>query len=109
MARYLQTAAEANKVAQALLSLVSENDRPMAAEMIARLVNFGIRCAPRAVQSTVRLNAVREAVKGMPVRVSMEQRRDERSGKTYNALTTQQIGGNGGNVAPVVEGAGDED
>ncbi len=88
MARYMQTAAEANQVAKKLIELVPESDRPQAAEMIARLVNYGIRCCPRACQSTVRFNAVREAVKGLPVKVSMVQRTDERTKKTYNALVT---------------------
>lgn len=93
MARYLETAAEANEVAKNLLELIPEGDRPVAACMLARLVNLGIRCSPRGVQHTVRLNAVREAMRGLPVEVSMVQRTDERTGRSYNALLTSPIGG----------------
>lgn len=91
MARYLEVAAEANGVAQKLLALVPEVDKPQAADLIARLVNFGIRCSPRGVQHTVRLNAVRKAVQGLPVKVSMNEVTDEKTGRTYNALVTRPI------------------
>lgn len=94
MARYMERAAEANKVAQELLEgILCEEDKPHAAELIARLYNLGIRTAPRAVQSTVRYNAVKRAVQDLPVKVSMEQRVDEQTKRTYNALVTQPIGG----------------
>jgi len=93
MARYLETAAQANQVAQNLLAMVPEESRPQAADLIARLVNLGIRCSPRGVQHTVRLNAVRRAVHGLPVRVRMEERTDERTQRTYNALITEPLGG----------------
>lgn len=93
MPRYMDTAAEANKVAQDLLNCVTSDYRPQAAELIARLYNLGIRTAPRAVQSTVRFNAVRRAVQDLPVKVSMEQRLDERTKRTYNVLITQPVGG----------------
>ena len=93
MPRYMDTAAEANKLAQDLLVLIHDHDQPKAAELIARLYNLGIRTAPRAVQSTVRYNAVKRAVQDLPVRVSMEQRTDERTRRTYNVLVTQPIGG----------------
>lgn len=103
MARYLETAAEANKVAESLLSLVPDATKPQAAELIARLYNLGIRTAPRAVQSTVRFNAVQRAVRGLPVKVRMEQRTDERTKRTYNALITEPTGG-----TPTVEGISEE-
>lgn len=103
MPRYLEVAAEANDVARRLLELVPNENRPRAAEMIARLVNFGIRCSPRPVQSTVRLNAVKRAVGGMPVKVSMREVKDERTGKTYNALTTEPVGGK-----PTIESSTEE-
>ncbi len=103
MARYMETAAQANGVAQELLTLTHNIDQPRAAELIARLSNLGIRTAPRAVQSTVRLNAVRRAVQDLPVKVSMEQRTDERTKRTYNALITQPVGGKAS-----AEGAADE-
>lgn len=93
MARYLEVAAEANEEAKELLALVPEGDRPKAAESIARLVNFGVRCSPRGVQHTVRLNAVRRAVWDLPVTVTMEQRTDPKTGRTYNVLITTPKGG----------------
>lgn len=101
MPKYIEVAKEANAVAQSLMKYVSTPLEELGddlatyeakvAEMIARLINLGIRCSPRGVQHTVRLNAVREAVRGLPVRVSMEERKDERTGRTYNVLVTQQL------------------
>ena len=91
MSRYLQTAGEANKVARALLELVPDEAKSQAAELIARLVNLGIRCSPRGVHHTVRLNAVREACKDMPVVVSMKEVKDEKTGRTYHGLTTKRL------------------
>ncbi len=93
MPRYIDIAAEANKLAQDLIALVPEIDKPRAAEMIARLVNFGVRCSPRGVQHTVRFNAVKRAVEGLPVKVSMREVTDEKTGRTYNALVTEPVGG----------------
>lgn len=104
MPRYMDTAAEANKVAQDLLSICPNDAKPKAAELIARLYNLGIRTAPRAVQSTVRYNAVKRAVQDLPVRVSMEQRTDERTHRTYNVLITQPVGG-----APTAESTSGDD
>ncbi len=93
MPRYMDIAAEANKVAYDLLGLFDELNsidphhvqsiKSAAAELIARLYNLGIRTAPRAVQSTVRYNAVKRAVQDLPVKVSRE----------YNVLITTPIGG----------------
>lgn len=95
MARYMRTAHEANKTAHRLFNMVakqglesSENiefNRQVARD-IAHLVNYGIRCSPRPVQGTVRLNAVREAVKDLPVRVSMVKETDPDTGKEFNKL-----------------------
>lgn len=89
----METAAEANAQAVKLLELVPEGDRPRAAELIARLVNLGIRCSPRGVQHTVRLNAVSRSVRGLPVKVSMTEVKDPKTGRTYNALVTRPFGG----------------
>lgn len=97
MTRYMQIAGEANKTAKALFDLVKEPEKVgeeyegQVAIHIARLVNYGLRCAPRAVQGTVRLNAVKEAVKGLPVKVHMEKKEDEQTGKSYNYLVTEPI------------------
>ena len=92
MARYMETAAKANKVAKQLLALIPEDKHPSASAYIAQLVNLGVRVSPRPCQSTVRYNAVREAVKGLPVKVSMQQVTDPVSHKTYNALSVTAIG-----------------
>lgn len=96
MPRYMDTAAEANVVAQNLLAMVPDvdNAREAAAELIARLVNLGVRCSPRGVQHTVRLNAVKRACQGLPVKVSMEQRKDEKTGRSYNVLVTTRPSSN---------------
>ena len=103
MAKYMETAAQANDVAMQLISLVPEEQRPAAAEMIARLVNLGVRCSPRGVHHTVRLNAVKRSVQGLPIRVSMMEKRDERTGRTYNALVTTMIGGTSTGVGLIEE------
>ncbi len=88
MPRYLEVAAEANQTAKALIEMVPPERREVAAQAIARLVNYGIRCAPRAVHSTVRLNAVRRSVEGLPVRVEMKKKTDPKTGKVFNVLLT---------------------
>lgn len=105
MARYMEIAGEANNLALKLLAIVPDEDKPQAAEMIARLVNYGIRCSPRGVQHTVRLNAVQRAVCKMPVRVHMRQATNEKTGKTYNALITEAIT-TPTSVDPVFDSAG---
>lgn len=114
MPKYLEVAAEANAVAKDLMAFIqdvsdgagplTEKEKGEVAEKLARLVNLGIRCSPRGVQHTVRLNAVRRAVQDLPVRVSMEERKDERTGRTYNVLVTQPVGG----AATVEAGSDDE-
>lgn len=104
MSRYLEVAGQANDLAVKLLALVPEAAKPQAAEMIARLVNFGVRCSPRGVQHTVRFRAVERAVRGLPVSVRMVEHTDEKTKRTYNALQTTPLGGK-----PSVDGASDED
>lgn len=87
MARYLQTAAQANKLAQQALQLVSPEDRPLMAEAMARMFNYGFRCNPRAASGTIRINALNTAFKGTPVKCSLE-RRTGHGGRKYNALVT---------------------
>lgn len=91
MPRYMETAAEANVVALKLLELIPEENKPLAAEMIARLVNYGVRCSPRGVQHTVRLHAVQRAAMDLPVKVSMVTRINEKTNRSYNALVTIPI------------------
>lgn len=91
MPRYMDTAAQANVVAKRLVEMVPDEDKPKVAEMIAQLVNLGVRCSPRAVMGTVRLNAVRRAVQDLPVEVSMEKRKDPKTLRDYNLLVTKQV------------------
>lgn len=90
MARYLETAAEAQGTIDQLLSFVPEEHRKEAAVLIAHTMNYGIRCCPRAVQSTVRLNAIRTACKNLPVSISLEEK-EGYQGKTYKVLRVVPI------------------
>jgi hypothetical protein len=104
MARYLETAKKANDVAIKLMTLIPEASQPQAAAFMAQLVNLGVRCNPRACMATVRLNAVRRAIQGLPVKVRMEQVPNNRpGGKAFNALVVEAVG-----VAPMSEGESDE-
>lgn len=93
MAKYMEVAGQANEVALSLMKMVQSDKESQAAELIARLVNLGVRCSPRGVQHTVRLNSVRRAVEGLPVRVSMRLVKNPKTGFTYNALVTEPVGG----------------
>lgn len=86
MARYLQVAADCRETINSLMELIPEDKHSQAAPLIAHIYNYGIRTAPRAVQSTVRYNAVQAACKDLPVHVSMRQKQDENTGRTFNVL-----------------------
>ncbi len=108
MSRYLEVAAQITPLARELESfIVAEGDKPQVAELIARIVNLAVRSCPRGVQHTVRLNIVRAAVQGLPVKVGMEARTDEKTGRVYHALTTVPTGTQR-NLMPTVEGPSDE-
>ena len=108
MPKYLEIAAEANLMAKDLLAIVPEQDKPKAAEMIARLVNFGVRCSPRGVQSTVRFNFVQRTTRDLPVKVGM-QKVTGRNGGTFNALSTTPIYPNATEGPATVDGVEDEE
>lgn len=94
MSRYLETAAQIKPLVQQVLDHVPEDSgaHPVVAELIARIVNLAVKACPRGVQHTVRLNIVRAAVQGLGlVKVGMEDRQDEKTGRTYHALVTQRI------------------
>ena len=90
MPKYLEIAGEANETARDLLDLVPEPLRVLAATKIARLINYGLRMAPRPVQSTVRLRAVERSVEGLPVRISMKEV-ERPDGSSYKILETTPI------------------
>lgn len=81
----MKVASDASKEADLLLSLIPEERRGDGAILITRLFNYGIRVSPRGVQSTVRINAVRECVKNLPVHVSLKDVSTPR-GYTFKAL-----------------------
>ena len=97
MPKYMEVAAEANTLAKKLMEKIKgplgETEYSEVAEMVARLVNYGIRCNPRPAMSTVRLNAVKRAVEGLPVKVWMEERTDEKTGRSFKVLCTVPQGG----------------
>ena len=72
MARYLETAAKANEVAQELFNLLPECSKAHGVILMAKLVNLGFRCNPRAAHSTIRENTVRGAMRGLPISVRIE-------------------------------------
>ena len=85
MARYLETAAKANEVVKDILENVPEDKKSYITSQILYLYNLGIRTAPRATQSTVRLNAVVTAAKGTGASVNMVTK-EGYNNRTYNAL-----------------------
>lgn len=86
MARYMQVAADANEVAKQLYNLVPPEHQVEAAQLIAKLVNYGVRCSPRGVQHTVRRNAVERAVQGLPIKIGMKVV-TKPGGFSFNAIT----------------------
>jgi hypothetical protein len=89
MARYLEIAEEGRKEVVALINdLTAANpgiDAKDLAIKIGRIVNLAVRCAPRAVQSTVRKNIVHGMVRDY-CHVTMTEVTDERTGNTYHAI-----------------------
>ena len=84
MARYLETAREANAIVERLHHQL--NFTPQQMEDLGHLVNLIVRCAPRAVQSTVRKNIVQTAM-GRHCRVRMEKIYDDKTDRAYNKVT----------------------
>ena len=72
MARYMKIASDASMVVDNIMDKLKGH--PLSTEILADLLylyNLGIRTAPRATQSTVRLNAVIEAAKNQPATIRM--------------------------------------
>lgn len=108
MTRYLEVAGQAKQLVQDLVAMVSEDARPAAAELVARIVNLAVRACPRGVQHTVRFNIVSTMVRGMPVRVGMVEKKDEKTGRIYNALTTKQLVADHNNSKGTIEGSAED-
>jgi len=92
MARYLQVAQDANTQ----IKKITENHGAMTDDQLVKelayLYNLGIRTAPRAVQSTVRLNAVQAAIRGYAVRARLERvESDNPKYKDYNKLVIEEL------------------
>jgi hypothetical protein len=83
MARYLETAKEANAIVERLHHELRFT--PTQLEDLAHLVNLTVRCSPRGVQGTVRKNIVQAAM-GKHCRVSMTREVDEKTGREYNKI-----------------------
>lgn len=92
--QYMERAAEAREQINKTVKWFTDagaaiEDQAELAKQLGYIYNHGIRTAPRGVQSTVRLNAVREALKDQNVMVTMVEKSYERrdgSTGTYNAL-----------------------
>lgn len=111
MPRYLEVAREGQKFAEDVMQIIrgeSPEDQARVAECIARVANMAVRACPRGVQHTVRLNIVRTICANLPVRVSMVEKKDEKTGRTYNALMTQPIVKDGADLPESIEGASDD-
>lgn len=85
MAKYLQVAAQTQGTIDSLMALIPDEHKKEAAVYIAHIYNYGIRTAPRGVQSTVRLNAVTKACEKLPVVITMEKVEND-NGYSFNAL-----------------------
>jgi len=112
MARYMKVAADAPAVVDNIMNLVGR-DNPMSAEILSDILylyNLGIRTAPRAVQSTVRLNAVREAGKNQRCTIRMV---EKPSGNprypTYKAIQISVVPSLPGEVPVREDGDADEE
>lgn len=94
MARYMETAGKAREVVQEILQMVGDDPlvKAVVAAKLGKLYNLGIRTAPRAVQATVRRNAVEAAMRGAPVKVSMRQLPKTYGTGTFNALEIIPVG-----------------
>lgn len=93
MARYMKIAAQASQIVDSIMQLVGDN--PHAPEILSDILylyNLGIRTAPRAVQSTVRLNAVIEAARNQKATIRIVEKKSSNPRyPTYKAIqiTTQ--------------------
>jgi len=88
MARYMKTAAELKRLVNNFINQFAHNEFDSNQELAKELgyiINLAIRCAPRSVQSTVRLNIVKEAV-GEYCKVWMTKEMDEITGREYNKI-----------------------
>lgn len=86
MSFYLQKADRYINLACDLYAILPEDKKEEGAELIARLVNAGVVCVPRACQSTVRLNIVNRITTNLPIDCSLKEVTNEETGKSYKAL-----------------------
>lgn len=98
MAKYMKVAKDAQHFIDALFALIPDDKKEEAAIHIARLFNMGIRVSPRPVQGTVRIKAICEACKNLPIECKLEKvdlppRPGYTMGMSYNALRITSKGG----------------
>ncbi len=91
MTRYKAIAAEAGKMIREVVALFPHEQQPEMSVKLGRIFNYGIRVSPRGVHRTVRREAVTEALRGLPVSVSMTTVQDGL--RTFNALSLIPFGG----------------
>jgi hypothetical protein len=87
MARYLEIASKASEVVDDVMNTIDslpQDKKEYILSQILYLYNLGIRTAPRATQSTVRLNAIVAAAKNQKATVRMV----EKSGTGYRGPYT---------------------
>lgn len=92
MSKYMQTARDAQGTVDALFALIPEKDREQGSTLIAQVFNYGIRISPRGVQSTVRINAIQEATKNLPISCRLEEVTNEKTNYSFKALKITYTG-----------------
>lgn len=108
MAKYLETAAKASVVVDDIMNTIDDlpqDKKDYILSQVLYLYNLGIRTAPRATQSTVRLNAVVAAARNQKATIRMT----EKSGTGYRGpFTYKAIQIITGNSPTVEEGDSDD-
>lgn len=92
MPRYMEIAKQAQSVVDSvMLTLKDHPEKEFILPQLLFLYNLGIRTAPRATQSTVRLNAVVEAGRNQPVNTKLVTRTGKgyKGDYTYKAISIQ--------------------
>lgn len=88
MARYHQTIKRYEEIAGKLFNMLPDEHKQEGAELIARAINAGIVCNPRAPQRTVRLTILDGLCKDLPIKCRLVERTND-NGFTYNALEVE--------------------
>lgn len=93
MPRYIETANKASVVLDGIMNHLKDHpEKDLLLSQIIYLFNMGIRISPRGVQSTVRLNAVKQVAKNQPAQISLIRKPFTNSrgqADSYNAINIQ--------------------